>query len=995
MSLLIEAQKSMPARRLFLNAFSLKVCIFVSLSSSIFSQEYSYRHYTVKDGLVQNQVICMFQDSQGYLWLGTKGGVSRFDGLKFQNYTVNDGLLSNQVIRVFEDSEGGINFSSHTGISRFHQGKITTVLLSDTIKSKKNNIVLQNFTAMDICFLNSRNLPIYIGPVNSSISRLISGLDSLSVVYFVLEDNYNKLWLRSDDDRLYSVTEDTIICYVENIKANPIMDKAGKMLFYSDHCLYMPDTLVHKLNKVYCFEGEENSTLFDFDPDNRALFQFGQKNIVEFDGQKEKRFIKKFNYINDLLTDQEKNLWIATESGLYKKISNAFENFTTETGANEYVWSIVEDDEKNIWFASYGDGLCKWDGENISRITGYLDSYSSDHSNYFYTGAILASNRNLYFPIKEKGILQYDGKNFSLVQGLPKGSVLDVFEDRINHRLLAASTAGFIILENYTTPVQYEKNFIEVKKFIKTIAQDKYGRYWLGGEYMLNIFYDDKFIELPNEQFDYNHGAISIFKDHLENLWLGTTAGLYFFDYNEFKRISPEILDSQVSSIVEYDSAFLFMGVNKGLAFLDLNDFYKDSKVEINILDESNGFLGFDCIRNGILKDSENNIWVASSDRVVKFYPDRLEKDTMNPVVYIEKITATGSKPEYKSIIDLIPNFDTVLELPYFLRNFKFDFHAVHFRAPEKIKYSYRLLGYDKNWSDLSNERYVSFTNLPPGQYTFEVTSQNIDGLWSKNPASVTFEIVPAFWQTLAFKLFVNFFILILFLATGYFWMQNRRKQHLKKEETERQISELQLKTIRSQMDPHFTFNALNSISSVIYKEDKEKAYRYFTKFSKLVRSSLEDSDRISRSLDEEIEFTKNYLDLEKIRFGDQFEYSFHINNDVNMDTMVPKMIIHNYAENAVKHGLKHKENNRMLNIDISIEDSTLNIVVEDNGVGRQQAGLLNEFSTGKGLRIMNNIYDLYFNLYKVRINQNLEDLVDDEGNGIGTRVALRIPIKN
>ncbi|MBN2173444.1 MAG: hypothetical protein JW731_04895, partial [Bacteroidales bacterium] len=464
----------------------------------------------------------MFQDSKGYIWLCTKGGVSRFDGNKFKNLTVNDGLLSNQIVRILEDSEGGINFSSIIGISRLYQGKITTVLLTDTIKSKKNNLVLQNFITKDICFLSSSNLPIYIGPVNSRISRLFNDLDSIMVSYFILEDNYNKLWLRTFDYGLYCITNDTLLCYADGLKGILIKDKTGKVLFCADNCLYVPDTLVHKLNKIYCFEGEEVYILNDFDPENHALFQVEQKYIVEFDGQEEKKYLKKFNYINILLTDNEDNLWIATETGLYRKISDAFENFTTETGANEYVWSIVEDDQKNIWFASYGDGLCKWDGENISRITEYTDTYSSVPTNYFYTGAILASNRNLYFPIKENGILQYNSRDFSVLQGLPKGSVLDVYEDSSNHCLLVASTAGLIVLKENKLPVLYEKDFLQTRKFIKTIAQDKFGRYWLGGEYLLNIFDGNEFIEYPNEQFEYNHGAISIFKDHNENLWLGT-----------------------------------------------------------------------------------------------------------------------------------------------------------------------------------------------------------------------------------------------------------------------------------------------------------------------------------------------------------------------------------------------------------------------------------------------------------------------------------------
>ena len=140
-------------------------CILVFISwFSIFPQEYSYRHYTVKDGLIQNQVIAMFQDSKGYLWLGTKGGVSRFDGLKFKNYTVNDGLLSNRIFKFYEGVGGGIYFCSLIGVSHLFEGEIKTVLLNDTIKPDKTSIIIPLLDKMEFCVLNRNNRPVYIAP---------------------------------------------------------------------------------------------------------------------------------------------------------------------------------------------------------------------------------------------------------------------------------------------------------------------------------------------------------------------------------------------------------------------------------------------------------------------------------------------------------------------------------------------------------------------------------------------------------------------------------------------------------------------------------------------------------------------------------------------------------------------------------------------------------------------------------------------------------------
>ena len=228
--------------------------------------------------------------------------------------------------------------------------------------------------------------------------------------------------------------------------------------------------------------------------------------------------------------------------------------------------------------------------------------------------------------------------------------------------------------------------------------------------------------------------------------------------------------------------------------------------------------------------------------------------------------------------------------------------------------------------------------------------------------------------------------VLIVFIIQKLQKYQTERKLAL-----EKQISELQLKTIRSQMDPHFTFNALNTISSIIYKEDKEKAYRYFTKFSKLVRATLEASDKITRTLGEELDFTENYLLLEKIRFKDKFQYQINISNEINRETPIPKMIIQIYVENAIKHGLKHKEKDGLLKIDISQHMNTLSIIIQDNGIGRKKAAELETFGTGRGMKIMATIGELYFKLYKTEIKQEVEDLFDEKGNAAGTKVVIGI----
>ncbi len=972
-------------------ALVLVLCLFIPG----FSQDYSYRHYTVEDGMVQNQVINLYQDQTGYLWIATKGGVSRFDGYEFKNYSVNDGLLSNQVKRIFEDAEGGINFFSFAGISRLYNGEIQTTLLTDTLPKDGKIYILENYTQNDVCIFNYHKYFIHYACCDSMQIKRFYDLAHWNFSTITYDELHDCFWFRTDQGQLVVSFPDTNIRYYGHSRGSFVQNRKGEVFAYDGKNMIRVNYSTKKFELISTGYDLENGIIEAVDPENRFYLRADLKHYaILHDGLME-MIPTHFNYINKLLIDKESGLWIGTETGLYRQVGDAFQNFDVQSGVNEYVWSIVEDDSGNIWFASYGDGLGVWDGKHYQRISDYRNVYNAMDGNFFYTGAIKASDGNLYFPVRQDGVLKYNGNNFSMVQGLPEGSVLDVFEDIKNQRFLFASTAGLVILEKNRKPIIYKNQSPNQSRMIKTIEQDKTGKYWLGGEYVLQTFDGNRFTDIILGDQQYEPGVVTIYKDHHENLWFGTFAGLYFYDYDRFSRIAPKQLKSQVSSMVEYDSSKLMIGISEGLAVLDLNQFYDSAgKIELEIFDQSKGFLGFDCIRNGILCDSRGIIWVATSERVVRFDPLKLHEDSLAPAVVFDHFISSGK--EKRQIHQLFQPHSTVRDsmfsFPYFLRDFRFNFHAVHFYGSGKIVYSTMLEGYDNAWSEPTRERTAIYTNLAPGKYRFHVKARNMDGHWSQEPASISFSIKPAFWQTLSFGVGLNILIIIVVMAGIWLWMQKRKKQLLRKEQTERELNELQLKTIRSQMDPHFTFNALNTISSVIYKEDKEKAYRYFSKFAKLVRNSLEVSDKISRKLEEEIEFTKNYLDLEKIRFQDDFEYFLQAEGQVNMQQLVPKMIIQSYAENAVKHGLKHKSKNRKLWITIESQDQSLKIIVKDNGIGRKEAADMDYFSTGKGLHIMQNIFDLYNKLYKKQITQRIEDLYLEDGTPAGTLVELIIP---
>ncbi len=248
------------------------------------------------------------------------------------------------------------------------------------------------------------------------------------------------------------------------------------------------------------------------------------------------------------------------------------------------------------------------------------------------------------------------------------------------------------------------------------------------------------------------------------------------------------------------------------------------------------------------------------------------------------------------------------------------------------------------------------------------------------------------FWQTrwgvwAAIWLAVFLFTLLIRKTT--------RIQLEKRFATEKKITELQLKIVRNQMDPHFTMNAINAVVDAIRREETDQACDNLLHFSKMYRSLVLSADKIKRTLREEIDFTENYLALEKFRFGNRFIYTIRINPDVDMNWEVPKMVIQSPVENAVKHGLLKKEAGGEIVIFARHEDRKLILEITDNGVGRAASAVEGKTSTGKGMEIMEQFFDLYHKITGIRVYSEIIDLNNPENEQNGTKVITIIPLKS
>jgi len=261
--------------------------------------------------------------------------------------------------------------------------------------------------------------------------------------------------------------------------------------------------------------------------------------------------------------------------------------------------------------------------------------------------------------------------------------------------------------------------------------------------------------------------------------------------------------------------------------------------------------------------------------------------------------------------------------------------------------------------------------------------STQLDGDFIIKVEKRKFEHIGIHFNVLLYFLFFAFFYGIFRIQFFFF---NQRII------SEQKIHSLQLQSVQNQLQPHFTFNVLNTIGSLIYKNEKETAYEYLNYFSDMLRSTLVSGKQTDWMLDEELRFIETFVAMENLRFDNRFNFILNISSETDISFMIPKLMVQTYVENAISHGLMHKKDDCTLKVNMDTDDSHVVIVVEDNGVGRLASEKLQKDNGGHGNEILNNYMELYNRINKTKFVFTVTDLFNDAGNASGTRISLLIP---
>jgi hypothetical protein len=484
-----------------------------------------------------------------------------------------------------------------------------------------------------------------------------------------------------------------------------------------------------------------------------------------------------------------------------------------------------------------------------------------------------------------------------------------------------------------------------------------------------------------------------LFEDNNKNIWLGTRgAGLQLFDREKqtFKSYTTDDgLPNNVIYGIEQDKlGNLWMSTNWGISMFDIKN---ESFINFDVTDglQSNEFNV-----EAHLITSEGEMLFGGMKGFNSIIPEAIHMNQLKPEIVI-----TSFKKFNQVQPGQLLNNDTIT-LSHDENFFSFEFSALDYTNSLRSKYAYLLDGYYQDWTYVDGRRnFAEYANVAPGTYTFRVIGANNNGVWNMDGVSLTIIVKHPWYQTWIFKLVV----LLLFIFFLWFVIYSRvRRVRLKHNmekrvlKMEKQLVEIQQKALRLQMNPHFIFNSLNSIQSFILTRDIDHAVNYLSKFSQLMRLILNNSGESIIPLADEIKAVVHYLEIEKLRFDNTFDYTITINPEIDEEFVgVPPMILQPYIENSIIHGLVNKNTKGTIEIVFSFDGANLVCTISDDGIGREKAMRLKSENglqaASMGMLITQERLDILNRNANHKLSVNVTDLKDDHGKPCGTRVELNI----
>ena len=934
----------------------------------------------------------MFQQSNGYLWSGGYGGLCRFDGKNFLIFNPKNGLANHNVNAIAEDDNEAIFVGTNNGISIIKNNKINNY-------KKQDGLLNPHITSFCKGFHHS----MYIGTLKG---LYIFSKGAIKPVKQLSAFKINCIY-KSDSSFLFVGTDNGLVLYGHNTyqlisttsglasnQINCITQQKDKLIIGTAKGLSIYNLKTKRITNYFIENGliDENITSV-LNQNNEFVWVGSQNGLLKFDGNQFSYYVigedNNSNIVRCLIKDRENNIWIGTHSGLFRFKDNAFSTYDKINGpGNAFVYQIFRDKNENLWMTSENNGIYKYSQGYFKRY-GINDGLKTNTS----LSGIEDGEGRLIFGTT-MGLSQFKNEKFTSIPITPKlkGSHDVIFLASDNKLWIGGSNGVSTLVWKNNKPESkfYPINF-KSELHVYGICEDEKHNIYVGTQFGgLYKLVGDSLINFGEKFGNNDFFTLKYFNNHL---FSGSLEGLLIINLttNELKKIS---INDGLNSDYVYSLEFaenknsLWIGTNQGINKLNLKKYFETNTVELKSYGIQEGFAGVECNSNGIWEDPDGTLWFGTVSGIVKLEPFNLKQNKVQNSTIIQNIK--------------LFNEDTLLKnqskLPYNYNTITFGYRGICLTNPNKVLYQKKLEGLEKEWSAPSSEDYSKYANLTPGKYVFRVKSCNDEGVWDSIETTFSFIIETPFYLTWWFITICSALIIGGFYTVFKIRILSIAKKQRQDFNRKVEMSKIELKALRSQMNPHFIFNSLNSIQHYIFHSKTDEAIKYLSKFARLVRIILNNSDKPTVTVEEDLEGLKLYLELEQMRFEEKFTYEIVIEKSVDVDyDIMPPMLMQPYVENAILHGLNPSEKKGKLIINLSAKDNFLICTITDDGIGREKAAEIKRTMPSNkhkslGMKITEDRLKILNEINNSKLNVTITDL--KEGNeSKGTQVQLFIPL--
>lgn len=962
----------------------LSIIFGVCLSCTLCAQNPVFEHMENVSNLPDIEFYDIAEDSLNYIWLAADKGLFRYNGKNYKHFS-HPKQKANSLFQLKFDANGTLWC---------------------------NNVYGQLF------YVENDSLKLFY-----DASKLANG----QLAPYEVSDNHIQLFTVTGIYDIDITTKKTTkffdgLC-ISNSKSNTTNYTFAVSLEndLERHRIYkFNDNTPTKIFEVTSSKRIQSPKLFAFNSTVFFTYKSVNSNIIYAIGEKNNNVIKlktpsqlKNETIYNVL-NIENNYWFLTSSGvLVFSFENETLTFKEQLFNTESITDVQVDFNNNYWFTTLDNGVFVSPNLNIRRvdlshIKAKITAAAALQNNQFVLGT---NNSKLLFYRQNKllktlqlpgkkiiGKLYFDTQNELLIVSInaSESFIVDLKTDKItniNNRFSVAKTfskinSNALFYGNYRQGIVYKNPFNNLEKHILKESRVKAS---VVSKNRLYVSYIDGLYKYNTQTFhseEITLNANSLLVNTLTKtngtVWIASQHnGLLKYEDNTIQPSGINLPKNLQINTIHANGLVLWISTDSGLFQ------YHTKTQQLRSLNAQDGL------------NTAVNEFLILQDQIVVILPKAFYTFPKSDKLFKEFKTAKVRVEAVK-----INDHDTLVtskyNLPHDLNKIGISFNSNGFQTNQHVSYQYRVKQIDTSWQNIPlNTHFVNFNSLSSGTYTFELKAQNISAKQPVFAIPITFIIAKPFWET------YWFYGLVIISIIGLVWLYFRWRLKQKEEQriaeidkilVDKKITNLRLENLRSQMNPHFIFNALNSIQDYIISNEKELASSYLVKFSRLIRMYLDYSQQNEITLEDEINALKLYLELEKVRFEDELEYKITVDNQLNTNQIkVPSLFVQPYVENALKHGLLHKLTNRQLKVDVKIiQPQKLQITIEDNGIGRVQSEKLkrsNQQHTPFATKANQERVHLYKNKLKRNITIKIEDLYDKSQTALGTRVVITVPI--